>query len=207
MLYSETLKYWFKSIFWQPHTIVFISIIFLLLSIPVITGGIAISTSLFMGKYCIELRKKPLKLILIEDLKGLYLKSTYMWLLDVVLILMTIGCIKVLNANVEMLQKFLYIFYLILDIVLIISGIYRWTILIYNKELELYKVYLIAFTLLSKYKGSIIALVFALITFFALCLLTGIGAIFVFPGAYIVCQCSLYKKTLIAEGIIKEIED
>lgn len=199
-LYITSLREWFRHIIREPHKVMFISIIFVVLSLPVVTTGFAAAVCLNLARFDADGRGVKLKDVIMIHVKPVILKALIMGLFDIVLLLLTALCIIMLfNRHLGESLKIIYAPFLIIDMIAMMSAIYRYPILVYNESFKFMEVFVkgILITIRNLFKCILFTLV--MITIFICSVLTGVGVLLLFAGAVAFLMIYIYKQTLSME--------
>ncbi|AEV29431.1 hypothetical protein SpiGrapes_1624 [Sphaerochaeta pleomorpha str. Grapes] len=183
--YISTLKRWGNTIFYEPGVWISMSLAFLLCSLPLLTIGCA-------WTFCLSLAEEQAqgnRFKIFPRLKAFLaspacIRSFFMGLADVLLVFAIVGSAKTLvSLNTTLFFRFLNAVLLWMDMVLMLSGMYRYPLLVsipQSSFLSLYSDGLLQF--FTNIKTNILILMVC-VSLIALSLLIGI-ALFVFlPGA------------------------
>lgn len=170
---------------------------FIILSLPLVTVGFAAVVCLNMARFNTEERKMKLKEVIGIYVKPVFLKSFIMGLIDIIFLLLTVLCIVVLfDKRSSESMKIVDVLFLIMNMLFMLSIIYRYPILVYNESFSLKEILArgILITVSNLFKCILFALVIMTILIFSV--LTGVGILFIFPGAVAFLMINIYKQTL-----------
>ena len=199
-LYILTLQKWLKQLLPNPHKVLHISLVFLLLSLPVVTVGYAACVCLLMARFSVDESEVGFREIVGIYAKPIFLKAVAMGLLDICLAVLTVLCAGLLiKSDTSTIARFFYCLYLIMELFLLLSSIYRYPILVCNPKLRLSDVFKRGALITFKYLFRCILFALVMLTAFILCALTGVGIILVFPGLVAFFVIIIYRQTLAYE--------
>lgn len=199
-LYISTIRKWAKHIFKQPQEVMFLSILFIVFSLPLITIGVSAALCIYIAKLNSEGRVYKLKDIILNKLKTMFFKSLVMGFIDICLLALSILCVTTLIRNdISMIYKPIYAMYLSIDLICIISAMYRYPILVCNENIGVIDIFLTG--LLLTIKNLLICILFTLvlITVIIVSVLTGVGIFLILPGAVSLLFIYIYKQSLFIE--------
>jgi hypothetical protein len=196
-IYKAALKNWLHHMYKEPHHVIFTSIVFIILSLPVITIGFSTSVCISICRNYADSREVKLKKLLKEDIKSIAGKSMLMGIVDLVLLVLAMASAAIiLHPQMWIGIKIMNSLYLGLDVLVLISYLYRYSILVCNQDLNIVNVYLHgALCTLNNMFSSIMLILLACTTFIA-CFVTGLGIFFIFPGAVMMLAIYSYRQVL-----------
>jgi hypothetical protein len=183
--YVSTIKRWGTAIFHEPGVWISLSLAFLLCALPLVTIGCAWTFALCLAKEQVnENRFKVFPQLKAFMHSPALIRSFLMGLADILLVLAVFGSGKtLLSPDTSLLFKFINAALIWLDGVLLLSGMYRYPLLVkipQSSFLALYAEGLLRF--FSDIKTNILIIMVS-VTLLVLSLVIGI-ALFVFlPGA------------------------
>lgn len=196
-IYINSIKKWFSYVVYNPHKVIFLSLLFTVFGLFIITIGPSLAFVFSIAKYDSLSIKVPLKDVFEKNVKPILLKSILMSLLDLMILFLVFLAIAVfINNWFDLTIKFVYVGFTSINLLFLLSFPYRWMILINNKKMSIIKVYTTGILLCIKYFWVCVGLSFLSVTIFALCYITGIGFFFIFPGLIFFLVAVFYKETV-----------
>jgi len=197
-LYVGVIKKWLSHSFRELQDILYISIIFVVLCLPVISIGIALSVCFILAKLSIDGYKIGKIEFIKNYVKPILFKSFIVGFIDLIFAVTTVLCCYMLiSPYTPYALAVMYMFFLGFDILFFMSAMYRYPILVCNEDLPIKEIYTKSLILVCKNLMFCIAMLMVLITVLGLSLLTGIGVLFIFPGAAIFLISFMYKQMII----------
>lgn len=165
----------------EPNVIIGSSILFVLLGIPIITLGIALSVALY---YCSRNEAGytcTMKQAIVEC-RGRYFQFLLMGIIDLFVLGLAFGSLMMLISADSTGLKFIYAIALNLDLLFLFSGFFRYPILVRDKT-NIQKVLGLGISLSIAHLGWLFLYQCVALMLFILSALTGLGLIFLLPGA------------------------
>ena len=205
--YINALTKWVRCGGKEPQGLLKGSILFLFCAIPVITYGPArLAAVYYMGRRC-EGFNVTLKEAAVFGFRsgGKSMKSWVMGLSDFLAILLAIGSgYAILEMSLPLLMRFMYSAVLLLDLIYLHSGIYRYPALAGEPENKVKMLMLRGF-LLTVVSPLLSFLFFCVqLLWLMICMLTGVGLPLLYPaGAVLLSHCAytqMIKRFLPAKG-------
>jgi hypothetical protein len=193
-LYRQTLLSWGRKIFREPHQWLLISLAFAILAVPVISFGVAAAVAVWLARrYSLEY-----EVHLIKEAKGILRlclwKAAGMGLLDIVFAMAFIGSIFHMISTGKILWS--YMLFAILDFFYLLSGYYRYPILVCNSDLTVWRI-LVTGMMLATNNFGLLLLLFSVNALVAIIsVFSGLGILLVYPGVTAFMSIYLYRISL-----------
>ncbi len=203
-LYISSLRAWWTQILHEPHRVMLMSLVFVVLSLPVVTVGIAAAVCLSMARLDAEGKAiRPTEFFSVH-LRPVLLKAFLMGAIDLLFSLPTALCIAALfDSRSGNGIRMLYAVYLVLDALILASLIYRYPILIYNHGFTLREVFKRGTLILVANLIPCVLFVLMIMTILICSALTGVGLVLILPGCISFLLIHIYRQTLKAAQVSK----
>jgi hypothetical protein len=140
-MYKTVMRSWTHTIFSHPGSLIKVSLIFLLCSFPIITVGWAFGIAIQIAHGESEGYKLKCLQTIGKNFSRGGLVLFFMGLMDMVFVVMAfLSFISLLQAGNLLTAKILYSVFIWIDIVILISGIYRYPLAAFNPDFDLKKI-------------------------------------------------------------------
>lgn len=183
--YIQSMRRWCHIIFREPLSWVVISLSFILFALPIVTIGSAWAFALTLAKEELEgnawKAKKHIKPFLHSPL---FYKSLLMGLGDIFLIVTIFLAFRtLLSPKSYIVIRFINAFFLWIDTLLLLSGLYRYAFLLESSDASLINLYGTGIAILLSNLKTTILLCMVIITITLASILIGITLFVFLPGA------------------------
>lgn len=195
--YPLVVKQIFPEIFKNPTGWLSISAFFLLLSLPLVTWGIAYTFALVLADRQMSGRKrdgwKQCRLFLRTS--GKVLPAFLMGLIDTCLLAAIIFAVKqVIAEDSSVLARFLGCLFFWIDLVFLCSGTYRYPLLAYGKERKTTDIFARGVLMTISDAGNVFLILMVALLFLLVGGLTGIFLFAFTPGAISLLVCINFRE-------------
>lgn len=195
-IYILSMRAWLGHCFKTPHRVLHRSLVALLLALPVVTFGYGLCLTLQMARASLD-ESKFSTMDLVRGSRLWALKAIAMGLVDLLLLALSALCFGLMTkADTPTAMRAVYCVYFLVQLVLGLSALYRYPILACNPELPLSQVFQRAVVTAVRYLPACGLSALAMLSALILCVLTGAGLFFVFPGLATTMMMLLYRHTL-----------
>ncbi|MCL2059185.1 MAG: hypothetical protein FWH01_09060 [Oscillospiraceae bacterium] len=201
--YIEVLMGWGRKVFREPHQWLAVSLMFTLLALPVVTFGAAAASAVWLARqYSLEYRVRPFREVK-HIMRPCFRKSLVMGLLDICFAGALAAMVFHMVANGALMWG--YAFFAVLDLLFLLSGYYRYPVLVCNTNLSLWDVLVTGLMLAANNLGLLLMLFSVNALAAIISVWSGFGILLVYPGvtAFLVIylyQCNLEKYRLPESG-------
>lgn len=200
--YISMIKCWLATMFPIPQKVIIISLIFFILALPVVTIGYAGLVCTIMARFTTDGREVSLRRILKLEASKSSRKAILMGLMDLFAMALCFLSIGILfGPETTPIMRFLYSFFLLLDIIFLASSVFRFPMMAANPSLNLREILLRSMVAMFRHLPAQFLYMMVLLSLLILCVLTGIGILLVFPGATVFLTVIIYRKTLTQENL------
>ena len=197
-IYLSTIRGWASKTFKEPHQWLLINLVFLPLALPLVTIGPACAVACWLakrysGEYRISLWRD-----LREALRACFWRALPMGLLDLCLsVTFLLSVLSLLGGELSAAMAFCHAAFLVLDGVYLLSGFYRYPVLVFNTQLSGLRALGVGVLLTFNNLPVLlmVASVDALVLIFSL--FTGFGLAMILPGVTAFMGVYLYRCSLV----------
>ncbi len=196
--YPDTFRLWIKRIFSDPGSWILPSLLILLFSLPVITYGAALGFGYTLAFDKVRYDKIPIKERLKTYLRSnIALRCFFMGLLDIlILVFLCLSIMSIVYEYSSIPLKLISAFFIWLDVIFLISSIYRYPILCLSDKESFFDVIYAALVLTFGHLGHSLFILLFKISLLIISVFTGIGVFVFFFGAS--CLFDVYHYEVIA---------
>jgi len=195
--YILSFQQFIKDFIHEPHKVITASLLFCILSIPIISVGIAITFCLLYIRNGIEGLEFKIINELPKALKRYGKKATLLWIIDLCALLFMIGSIFMMgNVKVDIYLRFTYLIFFFLDGLFIFSMLFQFPLLI-NNDFSVKEILVKSIILSQKNLLFTVMIYCVILTLLIISVLTSVGVILIFPGGIAVLLNYAYKSMVL----------
>ena len=195
LFYMYAIKRFGRQLYREPHTVMGASLLMTLLSLPVLTLGLALTAGV---KYMHD-KERGIGVTwrsALRDVRPCVGKALAMGFADLCCLVAAVSSIARLVAGGSFLGPFLSTVFLYLALLYLASGIYRYPILALNPALSLPQLVLCAFSATIKNAGYVFLYWCVLLLALMISAATGVGLVLLLPGVSALLMATAWSETL-----------
>lgn len=196
-IYLAAVRGWAGKTFKEPHQWLLINLVFLPLILPLFTFGPACAVACWLARrYSGEYRMRLLP-DLREGLRVCFWRSLPMGLLDLCLAAtFLLSLFSLLGGTLPPAMAFCHAVFLLLDGFYLLSGFYRYPVLVYNPQLSGVRALGVGVLLALNNLPALLMVASVDALVLLLSLLTGFGLLLILPGVTAFMGVLLYQASL-----------
>jgi hypothetical protein len=195
IFYMYAVKRFGKQIWSEPHTVMIASLLVLLLSLPVVTCGIALCAGV-QYMYCKEKGIGVNVRGAIRQIGPCAVKALLMGLMDLACLIACVSAVAWLIADGNFVLKLMSAVFLYFALFYLSTAIYRYPILTLNPQLSLIQVFLCAMGVVLKNLLYVFLYWCVLLMALMICAVTGVGLILLLPGCAALLMVTAWSESL-----------
>lgn len=195
IFYMYALRRFGRQIWREPHTVMGASLLMLLLSLPVVTAGLALCA----GVQYMHDKERGIGVTwrgAVQSVRPCMGKAIAMGIVDLCCLVACVSAVAWLVAGRDFALTLLSTVFLYLALFYLSTALYRYPILVLNPSLPLTQVALCATGIALKSLGYVFLYWCVLLLALMICAVTGVGLVLLLPGASALLMATAWSESL-----------